>query len=120
MSDTGRCWGSWTMPRTVPKTVAKPAPANRKIESTNHKILRMRTLSPEKDESRGIQAAAGVDQIIFRRVRRVRRPRKRNEEEGREVRCNVENPRALPIRWANRWLSTMRQQWTRAERKQSR
>jgi len=46
----------------------------------------MRTLSPEKDESRGGQAAAGVDQIIWRRMRLVRRPRKRNEEEGREVR----------------------------------
>src|SRR5713226_8063701 len=44
MADTGRCWGSWTMPRTVPKTVARAAPANGKNKSTNHKTLRMRTL----------------------------------------------------------------------------
>jgi len=41
-----RCCGSWTMPRTVPKTVARLAAASDKARSNNGKILRMRTLSP--------------------------------------------------------------------------
>jgi hypothetical protein len=49
------------MPRTVPKIVAKAViTANKK--TTKKRARFMEFHSPEKDQSRGIQAAARVDQ----------------------------------------------------------
>src|SRR5712691_7352895 len=44
---TGRCWGSWTMPRTEPKTEAKAARVN--IMSCVNRMMRMKRIkSPMK------------------------------------------------------------------------
>lgn len=49
------------MPRTVPKTVAKAGGATNK-RTANRKARFIKSLSPEKDQSRGIRAAVGSDQ----------------------------------------------------------
>src|SRR5258707_13257054 len=95
---TGRCCGSWTMPRTVPKTVARAAPANGKNKSTNHKTLRMRTLLLKWMNRAAAKPRRGLISKRDGRRRRVRRPRKRSEEEEREVRWNEGNSQASPVR----------------------
>src|SRR6266852_3562986 len=100
------------MPRTVPKTVARAAPPSGKTKSTNNKTLRMRTLTPEKDESRGVNAAVELISECEERRRPVRRPRKRIEEEEIEVRWNGENPMVSLILLVSWWL--LRSQLLRA------
>src|SRR5713226_9717291 len=52
------------MPRTVPKTVAKAGRAV-KTKATNRNARFMESHSPERDQSRDIQAAARVDQRML-------------------------------------------------------
>src|SRR5258706_612146 len=64
------------MPRTVPKTVAKAGGATNK-RTANRKARFIKSLSPEKDQSRGIRAAVGSDQRRLGEMaaRRARQPR---------------------------------------------
>src|SRR5258706_1080500 len=69
------------MARTVPKTVAKAGGATNK-RTANRKARFIKSLSPEKDQSRGIRAAVGSDQRRLGEMAARQPPAERNRGGG--------------------------------------